>query len=50
MAGAANVKRWAECVLPEFAEELESIMSSAPAAVANTTSEVHALCDRFDRV
>ena len=50
MAGAANIKRWAECVLPEFAVELESIKSSAPAAAAISTSELHALCDRFDRV
>ena len=50
MAGAANIKRWAECVLPEFAAELESIESSAPAAAIISTSELHALCDRFDRV
>ena len=50
MVGAANIKRWAEYVLPEFAAELESIELSAPAAAAISTSELHALCDRFDRV
>ena len=50
MAGAANIKRWAECVLPEFAAELENIELSAPAAAAISTSELHALCDRFDEV
>ena len=50
MAGAANIKRWVEGVLPEFAEELGSIESSAHMAAANSTVELHALCDRFDTV
>ena len=37
MAGAANIKRWVEGVLPEFAEELGSIELSAHMAAANST-------------
>ena len=50
MAGAANIKRWVEGVQPEFAEELGSIESSAHMAAANSTVELHVLCDRFDTV
>ena len=50
MPGATNIKRWVEGVLPEFAEELGSIELSAHMAAANSTVELHALCDRFDTV
>ena len=37
MAGEANIKRWVEGVIPEFAEELGSIELSAHMAAANST-------------
>ena len=35
---------------PKFVAELESIESSAPAAAAISTSELHSLSDRFEKV
>ena len=45
MADAADIKRWAECVLPEFAAELASFESSTHAAATSSTSGLHVLCD-----
>ena len=50
MAGAANIKRWVDDILPQFAEELARLAEAAPVAAGQSRVEVHAVCDRFDRV
>jgi hypothetical protein len=50
MAGAANIKRWVDEILPGFADELAAIAELAQGNAIQGREEVHAMCDRFDRV
>ena len=50
MAGAGNVKRWVEEVLPDFVPELADISRLALDAAQQGTLAVHNLCDRFEQL
>ena len=50
MAGAANIKRWVEEILPQCAQELADIAAAAPVAAGEGTAVLHAVCERFDRL